>query len=63
MCLAIPLKLLDFEAGHAYELMSFVCNKSVTIWSADLAGLLVVRVASESLLIARAEIEQDRGHL
>ena len=51
MCLAIPLKLLDFEAGHAYELMSFVCNKSVTIWSADLAGLLAVRVTSEKKFV------------
>ena len=51
MYLAIRLKLVDFKAGHAYEPMSFVCNKSVTIWSANLAGLLRVRVTSEKKFV------------
>ena len=42
--LSNTVEIASFEAGHAYELMSFVCNKSVTIWSADLVGLLAVRV-------------------
>ena len=57
MCLAIRLKLLDFEAGHAYELMSFVYNKSVTIWSADLAGLLAVCVTNE-----KKSVDCSRGN-
>ena len=64
MCLAIRLKLLDFEAGHAYELMSFVYNKSVTIWSADLAVLFAVRVTSEKKFVdCSRKNEQDCGHL